>query len=402
MASRSSPLFSVVIPTRNRARLLRYALQSALDQVFDDYEIVVSDNCSHDDTAQVVKELSTPRVRYVRVNRPLPMPEHWEFAITQAQGEYIAFLCDDDAWSPWLLQTVGAALGQHQSKLLAVTGFSYYGDDWFDHSRRNCVLLDSPHSQKTTMDCDSADTLRQVFAFRDLTRMPKMINSFCHRELLLKVREEYGGIFFLSPDYSFLALILTAIPSWTCLDNPYLRLGGVFPESIGASAAYNRGEATQEFFREFGAAIPLEHVPMKIVVVTNYIAETLLLVKERVGPPLASYDIDWEQYFINCWDNIFRYERVGVGVKRDVDEFLRVLDQQPPALRARVRTCMKRNPFRMALRRTISRFPFLMRVENLLRGLTPAGMIYGKKAGFRNILECARILHTLAPPSPTR
>ena len=38
------PFFSVVIPTRNRASLLRYALQTALDQDFDDYEIVVSDN----------------------------------------------------------------------------------------------------------------------------------------------------------------------------------------------------------------------------------------------------------------------------------------------------------------------------------------------------------------------
>jgi glycosyltransferase involved in cell wall biosynthesis len=57
-----SQLFSVVIPTRNRANLLPHALQSVLHQKFDDYEIVVSDNCSSDNTEQVVRHLVTGRV----------------------------------------------------------------------------------------------------------------------------------------------------------------------------------------------------------------------------------------------------------------------------------------------------------------------------------------------------
>lgn len=55
------PFFSVVMPTRNRGHLLRYGLQSALEQTFSYYEIVVSDNCSSDMTAEVVAELAGPR-----------------------------------------------------------------------------------------------------------------------------------------------------------------------------------------------------------------------------------------------------------------------------------------------------------------------------------------------------
>src|SRR5437867_4242176 len=82
------PLFSVVMPTRNRGHLLRYALRSALAQTFSDYEIVVSDNSSSDTTAQVVAELTGPRVKYVRTDRVMAMPDSWEFALDQARGEY--------------------------------------------------------------------------------------------------------------------------------------------------------------------------------------------------------------------------------------------------------------------------------------------------------------------------
>ena len=55
MHSSQRPLFSVVIPTRNRGHLLRHALHTALNQTFDDYEIVVSDNNSSDATPQVTR-----------------------------------------------------------------------------------------------------------------------------------------------------------------------------------------------------------------------------------------------------------------------------------------------------------------------------------------------------------
>jgi len=53
------PKFSIVIPTRNRAYTLYYTLKTCLNQYdFDDYEIVVSDNCSEDNTAEMIKELN--------------------------------------------------------------------------------------------------------------------------------------------------------------------------------------------------------------------------------------------------------------------------------------------------------------------------------------------------------
>src|SRR5438067_10315585 len=54
--------FSVVIPTRERADTLRFALRTYLDQTFDDYEVIVSDNCSSPATKAAVDEVASPKV----------------------------------------------------------------------------------------------------------------------------------------------------------------------------------------------------------------------------------------------------------------------------------------------------------------------------------------------------
>ncbi len=51
----TSPLFSIVIPTYNRSDLVQGAVRSVLGQTFDDFEVVVSDNCSQDDTREVIE-----------------------------------------------------------------------------------------------------------------------------------------------------------------------------------------------------------------------------------------------------------------------------------------------------------------------------------------------------------
>ena len=56
----TTPFFSIVIPTFNRSDLFPYAVRSILNQTFEDFEIIISDNCSADDTPQVAKQFDRP------------------------------------------------------------------------------------------------------------------------------------------------------------------------------------------------------------------------------------------------------------------------------------------------------------------------------------------------------
>jgi len=418
------PFFSVVIPTRNRASLLRYALQNALDQDFDEYEIVVSDNCSQDDTAQVVKDYQTSRVKYVRVNDPLSMPDHWEFALGHAQGQFVNYLSDDDALTRSALGKAAAAIERHKSKLVVMQSAEYYSPDWFDDSLRNILTILS-HTGKE-LECDSSDTLKKLFECGILRKAPRMLNSFCELETMHRFRAQFQRLFLLCPDYSFAASMLTEVPTWIFIDEP-LHIQGVTPLGIGSTGVHNRGEPVREFLAEFNDNKLLKRVPLDLQIVTSNIAETLLMCKERLTSRLSEYEIDWSNYFINSWQDIITHETNGVAVDADKAEFNRVLARQPKEVQESVRSAINpsaprvvehgpglRNPIKRAARKVVNSSSVLTNLESLVRKRRPAEtavaepvvvepqpaagpeIVIGAEAGFSNILECARKLPALA------
>lgn len=92
-------LVSICIPTYNRAALLQHAIQSAQAQSYANIEILVLDNHSSDATGDLVRELarSDERIRYVRHAGNIGMTGNFSACIAAARGEFIKFLCDDDA-----------------------------------------------------------------------------------------------------------------------------------------------------------------------------------------------------------------------------------------------------------------------------------------------------------------
>jgi glycosyltransferase involved in cell wall biosynthesis len=95
-----NPFFTVVIPTHNRSNLLTRALESVLDQTFDDFEIIIVDDHSTDDTCSVVKSFSDPRIQYMINYRSKGACGARNTGIFVAKGKWVAFLDDDDVWLP--------------------------------------------------------------------------------------------------------------------------------------------------------------------------------------------------------------------------------------------------------------------------------------------------------------
>jgi glycosyltransferase involved in cell wall biosynthesis len=97
MLDSTSPLVSIGIPTYNRAgSYLKHALRSAVRQTYEGIEIIVSDNCSPDNTESVVKQFGDPRIRYYRQKENIGPVNNRNFCLEQARGKYFALLLDDD------------------------------------------------------------------------------------------------------------------------------------------------------------------------------------------------------------------------------------------------------------------------------------------------------------------
>jgi glycosyltransferase involved in cell wall biosynthesis len=117
-----SPKVSIVIPTYNRADLIGRTLESAINQTFADYEIVVVDDGSTDDTEAVVRRVA-PGARYV-YQKNVGIPEVMNRCVEHARGEYIQWLGSDDLLLENALAESAAILDAHPSVGLV------YGAAW--------------------------------------------------------------------------------------------------------------------------------------------------------------------------------------------------------------------------------------------------------------------------------
>lgn len=109
---RAQPLVSVIIPTFNRQRLVSVAIESVLNQSFQDFEIIVVDDGSTDDTAAAVQSFRSEKIRYIfQVNKGRSSARN--HALSVARGSYITFLDSDDTYLPEKLLLEVRFLDEH-------------------------------------------------------------------------------------------------------------------------------------------------------------------------------------------------------------------------------------------------------------------------------------------------
>jgi len=118
-----APVVSVGIPTYNRSALLLQAIQSVLQQTYRDFEIIVSDDCSSDNTAEVVAEIRDARIMYHRTATNLRPPRNWNECVRLARGEFFALLPDDDVYCPEFLAELVRTLQAQPDVGFAQCGF---------------------------------------------------------------------------------------------------------------------------------------------------------------------------------------------------------------------------------------------------------------------------------------
>src|SRR5260370_32555542 len=113
---------SVIIPTYNSAAYLGEAIHNVLAQTFQDFEVIVVDDASTDNTKEVVG-LIGKRIRYIRQDRAGPSTAR-NHGILESSGDLIAFLDADDVWLPTKLAKQVDSLKQHPEAVLVYTDYN--------------------------------------------------------------------------------------------------------------------------------------------------------------------------------------------------------------------------------------------------------------------------------------
>lgn len=228
----SGVTFTVIIPTLNRADTLGDTIRTCLAQDDEDLRIIVSDDASIDNTAEVVASFSDSRLTYINPGRRLGMAEHWEFAIAHVDDGYVTVLGDDDGLLPGAVLAARQIIAKYDTKALAWQKIEY---NWPDHiipGFRNWLQIPLSVDVSTLK---SLDIVKDVVGFRrGYPNLPCIYNAFISIDLVRSHRSRNGGVFFggSNPDVYSAFAIASEVEEFVYCHRP-LSINGASSKSNG-------------------------------------------------------------------------------------------------------------------------------------------------------------------------
>src|ERR1700674_5771403 len=147
----TEPLLTIAIPTFNCAHFRPDAIVSITRQGLDDFEILIVDNASEDNTEEVVRTFENPHIRYIRNPSNLGSSENGNRCLANSRGRYIKFLCADDVLLDGILRKQLNVLETRPE--VALVTCNYFSTD------RNLNV------EKVCMECPGAHPGRRVINF---------------------------------------------------------------------------------------------------------------------------------------------------------------------------------------------------------------------------------------------
>jgi glycosyltransferase involved in cell wall biosynthesis len=219
-------LISICIPAYKRPENLRRLLRSVSSQVFQNYEIVISDDSPDDSVSKVVNEFKNLPIKYYLNKRPLGTPANWNFAISKAVGKWIKLMHDDDwFYDEQSLQNFAHAANETQSKFI----FSEYFDVFENGGRKKSTF---PPTWKNRILNNPVTLLSEnVIGPPSVTLIHESIKEQYDERMKWRVDIDfYIRLLLAQKDYRFIPqpLINVGIGSTqvtnSCLNNPVVEL----------------------------------------------------------------------------------------------------------------------------------------------------------------------------------
>lgn len=239
-------LFSIVIPTHDRLPILLDSLKTIIGQDYDNWEVFVFDNASHEPVADALAALGDARIHCARSDEFLPVTASWNRAIDMARGEYVTLIGDDDGLAPGFFGHINALVEQFDEPDLIFSSLLQFIHPGVNPVRSAGYVADLPmadflegrsapfvlEARLARKAVDDSLALRRSFMFN-------MSAFTAHRSLIARIRQD--GVVFLSPfpDYYFANVAFDAANKIVA-EPGFLAFQGVSGTSFGFTLLNNR------------------------------------------------------------------------------------------------------------------------------------------------------------------
>ncbi len=328
------PLFSIVIPTKGRAYLVGYAIQSVLNQTCADFEVVVVDNDDGDATEQAVQRFNDARLRRVRTGG-LSMPDNWECGFREARGEYITILTDRMVLRPWALERLKQAFAVGDQPIISwgveTVEDARPGETFFTRRR-----APAPAPDRIITTAELVERFLNRSYWDTMLVLPKGLHSCAHRSVLEQLLRGAAGraCLAVAPDYTFAFQQLAQYDRVLHLGQPLTLSSNRV--STGRSSQL-KDQVSDEFIKQVGGPPhSFTHVPIKAFFIQNSLFNDFLRVRELAGGNLAAYELPLVPYFIHCYSELAQLQATGIDHTPEITAWRAALDAQPAEVRAAV------------------------------------------------------------------
>ena len=411
-----TPLFSITIPTYNRGDLLTFAIQSILKQTLSDFEIVVSDNHSTDDTERVLKGFTDSRIRYVKPPQHVVTVDSFEFARSNARGKLVIVMNDDDVLVATALERFAGEFQAHGADLI-FSNNAEYRDQTFPGPDRNSLETPAFSGSSRTVTVD--EFIRPAFACRLVFNQHP--SAFVFSRALAESITTRCGRFFQSNGVEYCAWPLAAMFAKRIqhIDAP-LAICGRTGKSWGSNLVIGKAgkKRIKELIDIYYINQQFKHAPLKNFTMCNLRAEGILTAKHLFPNEFAPYEFDEQKYLRDTMAELNQRRANGVDMRKEMDEITQYLSKYPALLETltgddRRLQLARQKTFGRQVRAAIGdlgarqlRDHMKTRGEEEIRrsqdtakvkeGNVRSGFhVSGSDFGFFSILECADFLSTL-------
>lgn len=224
--------FTVIIPTRERANTLKHTIKTVLDQDYDNFEVLICDNFSKDDTELVVAAFNDKRIKYINTGERLSMSHNWEFALSHVSNGYVSMVGDDDGLLPNCFNIVNDIIIKYNVEAVISTDVFY---SWKDRNEfLSNTLLVPTNINFGIKNCK--EELIKVLAFEQTYyKLPSLYKGFISLNAIKRVKGKSKNFFHsLNPDlYSTIVLGST-------MDKFYV---SEIPFAINGASAHSGGSS---------------------------------------------------------------------------------------------------------------------------------------------------------------
>lgn len=359
------PFFSIIVPIKGRAFLLRDTLRSILLQDFSDFELIASDNFNDEKVRLVIDEfLSDSRVKYLRTPRELCMLDHFEFASTRVTGKYVLFVGNRSLLMQGALKKIHEVIQNSPEDVLVWTWQHLTYDD-------DTGFVGATSRASHTVEFIESNKLLQHY--RNVQsgdyRFPVVLHACYKNELAESIRRDWKVLFApLVPEGTPLFLMLHYTSRVGVIHEPLL---------LERGEKYSTGNFTNTHGNEaYLRTLPLKeeewfrYVPVKVPFNHNLFAEDYLAVKTRLE---GKHDFDtenWITYFVRCYEDFLYFDFYKKNRARFLGPFEAALASFDKGFRRKVKARIFKRRFVLSTKAFLKKTPFLpllRKIQNRLQ-----------------------------------